>query len=214
MTKIKICGIKRSEDVQYVNKYLPDYIGFVFAESKRKVSMEQAVKLRNELDPRIKAVGVFVNEDMDKVAETALKCRLDCIQLHGDENGQYVEDLRDLLKSQSDIEIWKAIRIKDEKSLFILDEYEVDTFVLDTFVEGTYGGAGKVFDWKLAKLAKSFGKIIVAGGLSSDNVSDAIELVLPYGVDVSSNVETDGVKDEEKIRCFIEKVRSYFMLKR
>lgn len=210
MTKIKICGIKRIKDVQYVNKYLPNYIGFVFAESKRKVTMEQAIELRNDLDPRIKAVGVFVNESMDRVVETAVNCRLDCIQLHGDENGQYVENLKKLIKSQYDVEIWKAIRVKDESSLLLLDEYEVDAFVLDTFVEGAYGGAGKVFDWKLAKLAKSFGKIIVAGGLSIDNVSDAIELVMPYGVDVSSNVETDGVKDEVKIRRFIEKVRNHF----
>lgn len=207
MTKVKICGLKRDEDIRYVNKYLPDYIGFVFAESKRRVTVEQAARLRSELDPRVKAVGIFVNEDMENVVETAAKCRLDCIQLHGDEDGQYVEKLKELLKFQRDVEIWKAIRVKDEKSLVVLDEYEVDAFVLDTFVEGAYGGVGKVFDWKLAKLAKAFGKIIVAGGLSVENVSDAVELVMPFGVDVSSNVETDGVKDEVKIKCFIEKVR-------
>lgn len=210
MTKIKICGVKRIEDIQYVNRCQPDYIGFVFAESKRKVTVEQAVKLRNDLDPRIKAVGVFVNESLDKVVETALKCRLDAIQLHGDEDGQYVEKLKDSIKSQCDVEIWKAIRVRDESSLLLLDEYKVDAFVLDTFVEGVYGGVGKVFDWKLAKLAKEYGRIIVAGGLSVDNVADAIELVMPYGVDVSSNVETDGVKDEFKIQRFIEKVRKVF----
>lgn len=204
MTKIKICGLKRIDDVQYVNKYLPDYIGFVFAESKRKVTMEQAAELREGLDSRIKAVGVFVNESLDKVVEIADKCRLDAIQLHGDEDGQYVEKLKSSIKS---VEIWKAIRVKDESSLLLLNEYKVDAFVLDAFVEGTYGGVGKVFDWKLAKLAKEYGRIIVAGGLSVDNVSDAVELVMPYGVDVSSNVETDGVKDELKIHGFIEKVR-------
>lgn len=204
MTKIKICGLKRIEDVQYVNKYLPDYIGFVFAESKRKVTMEQAAELREGLDSRIKAVGVFVNESLDKVVEITDKCRLDAIQLHGDEDGLYVEKLKGSIKS---VEIWKAIRVKDESSLLLLDEYKVDAFVLDAFVEGVYGGVGKVFDWKLAKLAKEYGRIIVAGGLSVDNVSDAVDLVMPYGVDVSSNVETDGVKDELKIQGFIEKVR-------
>jgi phosphoribosylanthranilate isomerase len=204
MTKIKICGLKRIEDVQYVNKYLPDYIGFVFAESKRKVTMEQAAELREGLDSRIKAVGVFVNESLDKVVEIAEKCRLDAIQLHGDEDGLYVEKLKGSIKS---VEIWKAIRVKDESSLLLLNEYKVDAFVLDAFVEGAYGGVGKVFDWKLAKLAKEYGRIIVAGGLSVDNVSGAVELVMPYGVDVSSNVETDGVKDELKIQGFIEKVR-------
>jgi len=207
MTKVKICGLKRDEDIRYVNKYLPDYIGFVFAESKRRVTVEQAARLRNDLAPKVKAVGVFVNEDINKVVEAAAECRLDCIQLHGDEDGQYVEKLKELFKSYGDVEIWKAIRVKDERSLVVLDEYEVDAFVLDTFVEGAYGGVGKVFDWRLAKLAKAFGKIIVAGGLSVDNVSDAVELVMPYGVDVSSKVETDGVKDEVKIKCFIEKVR-------
>lgn len=209
MTKIKICGIKRIEDVQYVNKYLPDYIGFVFAQSKRRVTVNQVVILRNELDSRIKTVGVFVNEDIDKLIETVTKCKLNCIQLHGDENGEYIEKLKYSLNlhGAKEVEIWKAIRVKDESSILLLESFKVEAFVLDTFVEGAYGGVGKVFDWNLAKLAKAYGKIIVAGGLSIDNVSDAVESVRPYGVDVSSNVETDGYKDESKIRCFIEKVR-------
>jgi len=209
MTKIKICGIKRFEDVQYVNKYLPDYIGFVFAKSKRRVTVDQVIELKQKLDPHIKTVGVFVNEDIDKLIEIAKRCRLNCIQLHGDENGQYVEMLKNSLTAHDleDIEIWKAIRVKDESSIALLKAYNVDAFILDTFVEGVYGGVGKVFDWKLAKLSKAYGKIFVAGGLTIDNVSDAVEYVAPYGVDVSSGVETDGCKDEAKIRSFMEKVK-------
>lgn len=209
MTKIKICGLKRIEDIQYVNKYLPDYIGFVFAESKRRVTVEQVMKLRNELDIRIKTVGVFVNEDIDKVIEISKKCRLNCLQLHGDEDETYVENLKNLLNSHlvKDVEIWKAIRVKDESSIAMLNSYRVDAFVLDTFVEGAYGGVGKVFDWSLAKLAKPYGKIFVAGGLNIENVRAVVEAVSPYGVDVSGGVETDGCKDESKICSFVEKVK-------
>lgn len=209
MTKIKICGLKRIEDIQYVNKYLPDYIGFVFAQSKRIVTVDQAMKLRNELDVRIKVVGVFVNEDIEKVMETSKKCRLDSIQLHGDEDETYVENLKDLLNSHSvkDVEIWKAIRVKDESSISLLKSYKVDAFLLDTFVEGAYGGVGKVFDWSLAKLAKPYGRIFVAGGLNIENVRAVVEDVSPYGVDVSGGVETDGCKDESKICSFVEKVK-------
>ncbi len=209
MTKIKICGLKRIEDIQYVNKYLPDYIGFVFAQSKRRVTLEQVMKLKNDLDLRIKTVGVFVNEDMDKVIEISKKCQLDCLQLHGDEDETYVENLKDLLNahSVSAVEIWKAIRVKDESSIALLKSYKVDAFVLDTFVEGAYGGVGKVFDWSLAKLAKLYGKIFVAGGLNIENVRAVVEDVSPYGVDVSGGVETDGCKDQSKICSFVEKVK-------
>lgn len=209
MTKIKICGLKRIEDIQYVNKYLPDYIGFVFAQSKRRVTLEQVMKLRNDLDLRIKTVGVFVNEDIDKVIEIGMKCRLDCLQLHGDEDETYVENLKDLLNAHSvnDVEIWKAIRVKDESSIALLKSFKVDAFVLDTYVEGVYGGVGKVFDWSLAKLAKAYGKIFVAGGLNIENVRVVVEDVSPYGVDVSGGVETDGCKDESKICSFVEKVK-------
>lgn len=210
MTNIKICGLKRIEDIQYVNKYLPQYIGFVFAQSKRRVSLDQAKSLKKDLDPRIKTVGVFVNESIEKIIEILNECRLDCIQLHGDENPQYIDKLRNSLNQHqagSGAEIWKAVRVKDESSILMLDSYKVDAFVLDAFVEGSYGGAGKVFDWNLANLAKAYGKIFVAGGLNVENVSNAIQAVRPYGVDVSSGVETNDCKDESKIRCFMDKVR-------
>lgn len=210
MTKIKICGLKRMADIQYVNEYLPEYIGFVFAQSKRRVSLEQAKTLKKDLDPRIKTVGVFVNEDIENIIEIVTECSLDCIQLHGDENPQYIDTLRNSLNShptENSIEIWKAVRVKDESSISILNSYKVDAFVLDAFVEGSYGGAGKVFDWNLANQAKAYGKIFVAGGLNIENVSNAVQTVKPYGVDVSSGVETNDCKDEVKIKHFIEKVR-------
>ncbi|WP_010252526.1 phosphoribosylanthranilate isomerase [Acetivibrio cellulolyticus] len=210
MTKIKICGIKRIEDIQFVNKYKPQYIGFVFAESKRRVSVDQVRYLKQGLDPQIKTVGVFVNESIDKIVEVLAECKLNCIQVHGDETPQYIDTLKGVLGSQpagKGVEIWKAVRVKDEKSIAMLKSYVVDAFLLDAFVEGSYGGAGKVFDWKLANLAKSCGRIFVAGGLNADNVSNAVEASRPYGVDVSSGVETEGCKDESKIRCFMDKVK-------
>ena len=210
MTKVKICGIKRIEDIYYVNKYLPDYIGFVLAESKRRVWPKQVRELKKDLDTRVKTVGVFVNEDIEKTVEISTACGLDCIQLHGDENPQYLDTLRNSLKSHpsgSGVEIWKAVRVKDESSILLLELYKAEAFVLDAFVEGSYGGAGKLFDWNLANLAKTYGKIFLAGGLNADNVSNAVESVSPYGVDVSSGVETDGCKDESKIQCFMNKVR-------
>ncbi len=208
MTRIKICGLKRVEDILYVNRYLPHYIGFVFAESKRRVSAEQVRVLKQKLDPRIKTVGVFVNEAIDKIVEIVDECGLNCIQIHGDETPQYVNNLRERLDPHlaEGVEIWKAIRIKDESSLNLLNSYKVDAFVLDTFVEGAYGGAGKVFDWKLASLAESYGRIFIAGGMSPENVADAVKSIKPYGVDVSSGVETEGFKDGFKIRQFVDEV--------
>ena len=208
MTRIKICGIKRVEDILYVNRYLPHYIGFVFAESKRRVSAEQVRVLKQKLDPRIKTVGVFVNEAIEKIVEIVDECGLNCIQIHGDETPQYINNLRERLDlhSAQGVEIWKAIRVKDESSLNLLNSYKVDAFVLDTFVEGAYGGAGKVFDWKLASLDKSCSRIFVAGGMSPENVADAVKSIKPYGVDVSSGVETEGFKDEFKIRQFVDEV--------
>lgn len=206
MTKIKLCGMKRMQDIEYVNKYLPEYAGFVFASGKRKVTADETITLRNGLASNVKAVGVFVNEDITCLIETCKKCTLDCIQLHGDEDNSYIEQLKDL--RDSGIELWKAIRIQDEATVESLAMYNVDVFVLDAYTAGQYGGAGKTFDWRLARRAKKFGKIILAGGLNIENVSDAVNCVEPYCVDVSSGIESDGVKDGEKIRQFVQRVRS------
>lgn len=209
MMRVKICGLRRPEDIEYVNKYTPHYAGFVFAKSRRQVTMEQGRELRDLLNPSIKAAGVFVNETADRVAQIAVFCRLDIIQLHGDESPEYFRNIKDILNSMSsmEVEIWKAVRVKDEESLIGLNEYPKDAVLLDAYADGSYGGAGKTFDWNLAVLAKKHGKIILAGGLTLDNVKDAVNMIKPFAVDVSSGVETDGCKDESKIREFIRLAR-------
>ncbi|HEX9061747.1 MAG TPA: phosphoribosylanthranilate isomerase, partial [Clostridia bacterium] len=208
MPKIKICGIRRQQDISYVNKYLPEYIGFIFAESKRRVFPDTAAKLVEELDPKIAKVGVFVNESIDTVVSVSNECCLDVVQIHGDETPQYIVELKEKLYTNNpDIKVWKAIRVKDSESLAGMKEYEVDAYVLDSFVEGSYGGSGKTFDWNLAREARSFGKVVLAGGLDSYNAWQAVAKVQPCIIDISSGVETDGYKDENKIREFINTVR-------
>jgi phosphoribosylanthranilate isomerase len=137
LTKVKICGLKREEDILYVNKLKPDYVGFVFAESIRKVDKYRAKELTGGLDRSIKKVGVFLNESMEKVNEIADYCGLDVLQFHGDENPKYCNSFQH--------EIWKAFRIKDIHSLNEFERYNVDGFLLDTYIKGEYGGTGKTF---------------------------------------------------------------------
>lgn len=209
MVNVKICGIRRREDIGYVNKYLPDYIGFIFAESRRKVSNDTVKSLVVNLDKNIRKVGVFVNEKIENVLETAAVCCLNTLQIHGDEKPDYIENLRNELKKNKlkSVEIWKAVRVKDKESLSEFKNFSADAFLLDAFVEGSYGGAGKAFDWKLALEAKKYGKIILAGGLNCENIMDAIKIVQPYAVDVSSGVETEGWKDEQKVKSFLNAAR-------
>jgi phosphoribosylanthranilate isomerase len=209
MTGVKICGLRRKEDIAFVNRYMPEYIGFVFAKSRRQVTREQAVELRKLLLPGIKATGVFVNENIDAVADIACFSGLDIIQLHGDESPEYVEKMRKslYLRGKKDIFIWKAIRVKDEGSFENVHKYRVDAYLLDAYLDGSYGGAGISFDWSLAVTATKYCDVILAGGINISNVRQAIERVKPFAVDVSSGVETDGFKDEVKIRGFIENVR-------
>lgn len=211
MTRVKICGISREIDAEYLNNHLPDYSGFIFAQSKRRVTPERAKELSGKLDGSIRKVGVFVNEDIDKILELVEFCALDAIQLHGDENNTCVRELKKHLagkKSKKPVEVWKAFRVKDEESLREIGKFDADAFVLDTYVEGIYGGVGTSFDWSLAAQAGKNARIILAGGLDSRNVSRAIGIVRPFAVDVSSGVETDGVKDEGKIKDFIYSSRS------
>ncbi|QEK11761.1 phosphoribosylanthranilate isomerase [Crassaminicella thermophila] len=199
MTNVKICGLKREEDIIYVNKLKPDYVGFVFAKSSRQIDKYRAKKLIMGLDKGIKKVGVFSNHSIGKVKEIAEFCNLDILQFHGDEDPIYCNSFENT--------VWKAFRIKDGNILKKLEEYDVDGFLLDTFARGTYGGTGKSFDWKIVSNASENKFIILAGGLTSENVEDAIEIVKPQVVDVSSGVEVCGVKDFEKIKKFIKKVR-------
>lgn len=199
MTKVKICGLKRREDILAVNKLKPDYVGFVFAKSKRQIDKYKAKELIYELDKSIKTVGVFLNHPYEAVKEIAEYCNLDIIQLHGDESSQYCSLFRK--------DLWKAFRIKNENCLRNLDSYNANGYLLDTYVKGEYGGTGEVFNWEIASKAGQERFIILAGGLSNENVEEAIKTAKPTVVDVSSGVETDGYKDFYKIKKFIEKVR-------
>ncbi len=201
MVKIKFCGLRRIEDIQYVNILKVDYAGFVFSKSKRIVNQELAKTLIENLDPAIKRVGVFVNEEINFVARIASSLRLDVVQLHGDETDEYIESLKSLL----DVEVWKAIKIKINNENLISSK--ADKILLDTFVVGLPGGSGIPFDWNSISSMVFNKPFILAGGLNHLNVERAIEILRPYGVDVSSGIETDGYKDFEKMRLFVEKVK-------
>lgn len=208
--RIKICGLKRYEDIFYVNRQMPDYAGFVFAPGKRQVKPDFAELLAKELDARIEKAGVFVNEEADRVIEVVKRCGLNIIQLHGYENQDYINVLKKELEiriPEKSIRIWKAIGIKDADSTKKINDYEVDAFVLDAFSEGTYGGSGKTFNWDLVANLRRYPNIVLAGGLNAENVKKAVSKMRPYAVDVSSGVETHGSKDEEKIKKFIHSVR-------
>lgn len=209
MTKIKICGIRRIEDIEYVNKLLPDYIGFVFAKSKRKIQIKDAKRLSLLTDNRIKKIGVFVNEDIRVVKEIADTVKLYALQFHGNEDEKYVSNFKEY-------RVWKSmsinvdtVNVEDyENEISKINESLVQAIVLDSISKNKFGGSGVSFDWDIVKKLSIKKKLILAGGLNSNNILEAINKVKPYAVDVSSGVETDGFKDFYKIKKFIEKVRS------
>ena len=197
-TKIKICGISRMEDVYTVNRVLPDFIGFVFAPSKRRLEIDAAARLKEKLEPQIDVVGVFVNEDIDVIARIYREGIIDLVQLHGDENGEYIRRLKDTCGCR----VIKAVGVGNALPVLPVD---ADHMLFDS-ISKQRGGAGKAFDWEL--LEGFHGPpFFLSGGLSADNVLGAIRLLAPYCVDVSSGVETDGVKDAEKIEKFIDLIR-------
>lgn len=203
MTKIKICGLRRREDARILNLFKPDYAGFIFyPKSRRCISGETALALREALDPRVRTVGVFVNERPERILALVRSGAIDAIQLHGEESPEAVR----WLKEKAGVPILKAIRVKEKKSLQGLEAYDCDYFLLDAFT-AQYGGAGRTFDETLLQGAVIPRPFFMAGGLDAENVGPIIERTRPYGVDVSSAVETDGVKDAAKIRAFIEAVK-------
>ena len=212
MTRIKICGLKRLEDVIYVNQYLPEYAGFVFAGSKRKVTDEQAEELSRELDERITPVGVFVNEPEEHIVSLIKKDVIQGIQLHGDEDEAYILKLRKMIeksgKEMRNIKIIKAVRVRNQEQILETAKLPCDYLLLDTWQKDTYGGCGKQFDKSLIPPELTV-PYFLAGGLSAENIQENIEICHPYAVDVSSAVETDGKKDKKKIQEFIERVREY-----
>lgn len=196
MVKIKICGIRRLEDIAIVNKYKPDYIGFVFADSKRQVSCELAAELKNNLDSDIISVGVFVNASHGKIVELFDRGIIEIAQLHGDESEEYINILKE--KTDGELKIIKAVEMSENKDLLEFDNLNVDYLLLDSGK-----GSGKTFDWRLIRndLKKEF---FLAGGINSDNIKQVIEQFNPYAVDLSSGLETDGFKDENKIKEIME----------
>lgn len=197
--KIKICGLKRNEDIEYVNEALPDYIGFVFSKSRRQVTLQQAYDLKRDLNSRIKSVGVFVNEPQDMIAELAKNGIIDLAQLHGNEDNVYISKLRE--KTDGKVKIIKAISISNEFSIDQINEIDADFFLLDN---GS-GGTGKAFDYSLIK-NKINDRIFLAGGINAGNIKNAVSLN-PYCIDVSSGAESDGIKDREKIIKLVRSIR-------
>ncbi|GFO54742.1 N-(5'-phosphoribosyl)anthranilate isomerase [Geomonas sp. Red276] len=178
-----------------------DALGFIFFEkSPRFLDTEKAASIISSLPPFIQVVGLFVNAPLEFVNETADRCRLDIVQLHGDESPEYCRQVRR--------RVMKAFRVRGMESLATMPDYRVAGFVLDAYSPNAYGGTGDRFDWECAVAAKSHGPIVLAGGLEPENVASAVAQVAPYGVDVSSGVElSPGVKDPEKVRSFIRRAK-------
>lgn len=205
--KIKLCGLKRIEDIEAVNEAKPDYIGFIFAKkSRRYVSTETAERLKQHLNPDIEAVGVFVNEDIDKVIEQAKKQVIDVIQLHGEEDVAYVKDL----KKAVDVPIIKAISMTKPYARQQINMWEisdVDYLLLDS----GNGGTGEQFNYKLLQEIGNLKKpYFLAGGLNPENLENAVQQLQnnqPYALDLSSGIETNGIKDLDKIKKAVEAAR-------
>ncbi|AGC68988.1 N-(5'-phosphoribosyl)anthranilate isomerase TrpF [Thermoclostridium stercorarium subsp. stercorarium DSM 8532] len=201
MTKVKICGLTREQDIDAVNRILPDYIGFVFAKSRRQIDERRAAELKRRLDPRIKAVGVFVNEKMDKIIRLCHKQVIDMVQLHGDENEDYILKLKEFVPNK----IIKAVRVRTRADIERAAGVPCDFLLFDAYSEKIYGGTGKTFDWSLIPSVNR--PFFLAGGINPENAVHAIKTLNPYCIDVSSGVETGGFKDPKKIIDIVAAVR-------
>ena len=197
MTKIKLCGLSRIEDIELANQLAPEYVGFVFWEkSKRNVSLEQARLLREKLDESILSAGVFVDADMEYILTLVQAGIINIVQLHGHEDEAYIRDLRKLV----DCPIIKAFCIRNDEDMELANKSSADMVLLDSGM-----GTGVTFDWRRLKfVSRSY---ILAGGLNPSNIVEAVTTLHPFGVDVSSGIETDGLKDPAKMREFVRLVR-------
>ena len=198
MVKVKICGIRRMEDIDIVNRYRPDYIGFVFADSKRRVSHDLAYELKMNLDSDIISVGVFVDASLNEILKLFEEGVIEMAQLHGSESDEYILTLKE--KTNSELKIIKAIEMSEDVDLLEYNNSYADYLLLDSGK-----GSGKTFDWSLIEsdLNKEF---FLAGGLNISNISDAIKEFDPYAIDLSSSLEVDGFKDESKIKELMEAI--------
>ena len=219
--KVKMCGISKVETIPAVVEAKPDYMGLVFAPSKRQVTVDQAKTLVEALhkqytkrynngteqsnNDEIKTVGVFVNETLDNLVTIAKGINLDVVQLHGDEDEAFIQSL----KGRTNVEIWKAVQIRSAADAEAWIDSSADMLLFDAYHKDERGGTGEVFDWScLDEFERPF---MLAGGIDSTNVARAIRTVRPYGIDISSGIETDGVKDDEKITAFTNIVRTIAM---
>lgn len=216
--KVKMCGISKVETIPAVVEAKPDYMGLVFAPSKRQVTVDQAKTLVEELhrgyaqkygsdtehdkNDTIKTVGVFVNETVDNLVTIANEANLDAVQLHGDEDEAFIQSL----KERTNVEVWKAVQIRSAADVEKWIDSSADMLLFDAYHKDERGGTGEVFDWSsLDAFERPF---MLAGGIDSTNVARAIRTVRPYGIDISSGIETNGVKDDEKITAFTKIVKS------
>ena len=200
MTKIKLCGLKSLNDIEIINKYNPEYIGFIFyKKSKRYIDYKTAKMLKNALNKNILAVGVFVNEDINTVVKLLNENIIDVAQLHGNESENYIKTLKKLTNKT----IIKAFKVENTLDIKKAKQSQADFVLLDS---GT-GGTGQTFNWSLID---DFNKpYFLAGGLSIENIKTALDMLSPYALDVSSGIETSGKKDPEKIKAFIQTVRQH-----
>jgi phosphoribosylanthranilate isomerase len=201
MIKIKICGITNLEDALAAAAAGSDALGFNFyKKSPRCIEPSKAAEIIDQLPPFIVTVGIFVNEREDKIREILALTGVQAIQFHGDESPEFCQRFGG--------RVIKAFQVKDKESLNNMAHYRVGAFLLDSYRNGVRGGTGVAFDWHLAVVAKTFGKVILAGGLTPENVTEAVKLVQPYGVDVAGGVEREkGIKDHMKMKKFIIEVR-------
>lgn len=215
MQKIKLCGMMKPCDIEYANRVKPDFVGFIFANTRRKISAAQAKQFREALDAEIPAVGVFVNENISVITSLVQNGCIDLIQLHGEEDADYIRRLREVC----DVPVIKAVKVQTVEQIRQAAALPVDYLLLDTYRKGVLGGTGEAFDWELLREAKSaagdtaegelFGKpYFLAGGLHAGNLREAATLG-SYGLDVSSGIETDGSKDFTKMVEVMELVRKF-----
>lgn len=195
---IKFCGIRRPEDIEAVNETRPDLAGFIIVKDRRRyIAPEKVRELRQLLDPSVKVVGVFIDEDIDVVEELIKDKTIDIAQLHGNESEDYIRKL----KSRTGAQVIKAVGIRSSEDVERAERSPADLVIVDS----PGGGTGNTFDWELLKKIKR--PYILAGGINAENIEEAVEMLHPYGVDVSSGIETDGYKDKEKMKAFMALVK-------
>lgn len=199
MVRIKICGLVRECDAEYCNEARADYVGLVFAESRRQVDMKQAERIKKVLNQGIQTVGVFVNADITEIVRIAGSQLIDIIQLHGNEDSEYIEKL----KKNTSLPVIKAVSVSGMKDIDDAEKLDVDYLLLDS----GNGGTGKTFDWSIVRseIHKPF---FAAGGLNADNVLSAVKALNPYAIDISSGAETKGYKDKDKIIEIVRRLRN------